>query len=123
MLYDPKWEDHTPSHDLLSLERVLAWLEGKSGKYDYTDSRNCLLCQYLRAQGYSNPEVLPDKVLLNAHQSEYYCIPLSPELNWVAGAMSPSKEETFEHARERAKTLLRGEKVGMLRIVAMMGMR
>lgn len=60
MLYDPKWEKQAETKaDPLSLEALIAWLEKQpaSIEYDYTDPRDCLLCRYFKAHGYSNPAI------------------------------------------------------------------
>lgn len=52
MLYNPNW-NKKKSKDWKSLDNLIAWLETQpaDGYYCYTDSGNCMLAQYLRAQG------------------------------------------------------------------------
>lgn len=41
---------------VLKLKPIIAWLRKKpaKGTYNYGDTNNCLLCQYLRSKGYRN---------------------------------------------------------------------
>jgi hypothetical protein len=52
MLYDPKWEKKV---DPLSLDGVIAWLETQdpATEYDWSSTLNCLLCRYLKSQGWN----------------------------------------------------------------------
>jgi len=54
MLYDPNWAPVETKPDVFSLDGLIAWLETRSvdGIYCYTDSGNCLLCQYFTANGF-----------------------------------------------------------------------
>lgn len=55
MLWNPKWKKPETKADPFTLESLIAWLEKQPAHiaYDYTDSSNCLLCQYFRAQGFN----------------------------------------------------------------------
>lgn len=52
MLFNPSW-NKKPTGDWKSLDNLIAWLETKpEGEYyRYTNPTNCLLAQYLKAQG------------------------------------------------------------------------
>ncbi len=45
--------------DVMSMENLVNWLEQQPAKaeYDYLDHRNCLVAQYLKANGHKDPFV------------------------------------------------------------------
>src|ERR1700704_1357829 len=52
MLYDKKWDSQTKPVEP-SLKGIIAWLETKDPKeeYNYCDSKNCAMSQYLKSIG------------------------------------------------------------------------
>ena len=55
MLFNPDWEKPA----VMSVEGLVAWLEGKDPQteYTYSDHRHCLVAQYLKANGYQDVKV------------------------------------------------------------------
>ncbi len=95
MLYDPKWG----KDEIFTLPRFIAWLEQQpsSGYYDYCSNDDCLIAQYLKAQGFESPKVDPISFRADGvERSEYPYI-----FNEIAHAC------TFGYALTKARRALK----------------
>jgi hypothetical protein len=63
MLFNPNW-NKKPTRDWKSLDTLIAWLEKqpRDGEYKYMANTQCLLAQYLKAQGKRRVSVGSDNV-------------------------------------------------------------
>lgn len=90
MLYDPKWKDEP---NLLSLDNLISWLEMQPAKrtYNYIDSSECLVAEYLKAMGQES--------------FDYACLDdFSRDFAIVANSGDPV--DTYGAALNRARALL-----------------
>ena len=46
MLYSPKWEQQDQVYHGVSRRKFTAWLQMKTGRYDYSDPYKCALGRY-----------------------------------------------------------------------------
>jgi hypothetical protein len=109
MLYNPKWD--TTDTDIFALDRLIAWLEKQpaDGVYDYTSATNCLLSQFLRAQGWKS--VLCGPLSVDRYDDKFYAKHLetkdiSSAVKFIAqgdGNQARHERCTFGAALERAK--------------------
>jgi hypothetical protein len=104
MLYNPSWDNPLQS----SLQDLISWLETQPANQEYTyfDSQNCLLCQFLKSKGISNPVI--NKEYWH-ERSGSTPVPLPPHFNTVAeGSLFSriSNRWTCGAALKRAKSFL-----------------
>jgi hypothetical protein len=96
MLYNPKWN----KQDIWSVENLIAWLETKSGPYEYVSPRNCLLGQYFTAMGMTNVVVGTREVNSGKDKEQ----PFPWEFNRIAHYQTETW--TFEGALAYARQLV-----------------
>lgn len=92
MLYDKRWDAKVKA-DPFSLESLIAWLEKQNPakRYDYIDSSNCVIAQYLKACGAAEYDLAPSEL---------------ERLGWLDIARWGSEPETFGAALARARAEL-----------------
>lgn len=102
MLYDPKWEKPVETQiDPFLLGSLIAWLEQQPAQktYRYTDPRNCLLCQYFTAHGFSEVHVTMNNMRHSLGEIEF-----PRTFSWDVSNAYP-QDSTFGAALERARAL------------------
>lgn len=96
--------------EVFSLEGLEAWLKRQdpATTYDYTDSRNCLLCRYGRDCGVAVREVTPNLVTLH----DLTEIEFGDELDDAAGVNEShgSGQWNFGAALQRVQDLINKRK-------------
>lgn len=103
MLYNPNWEQKTKT-DPLTLPALIAWLELQPADetYCYVDTGECLIAQYLNAQGIRISSVSPD----------HYCDadrvphPMPLHFDSIANGKDAGDLNTFGRALARARAAL-----------------
>ena len=95
MLYNTNWAK--THNDVFSLESLITWLEKQpaAGAYDYSSTKNCLLCQYFRACGIVVDGAGADYVRSSFDEADYH----HHNFNEIA----VSGEWTFGAALNRAR--------------------
>lgn len=90
--------------DVFSLESLAAWLEKQPGetRYNYADSRDCLLCRYFRANGVPVWSLTREGFRLTRDGDK---IPYPLEMGKVAN-YGNSVEWTYAAALDRARTAI-----------------
>jgi hypothetical protein len=96
-----------PKADVLSTASLIAWLEQQvpSDRYNYEDSRCCVLAQYFKAQGYKGVKLMPYMYTYKGLLAVLGYKTLPTGWEYVASGDWGGGGWTFGDALERAKVL------------------
>jgi hypothetical protein len=104
MLYNPNWDNPPAQSSPLTIDRLIAWLETQppDEEYRYKESRECAICQMLRATGYPKATVGSEMVWLHGAGFDYVYLPSEMD------AAVAAKPHTFGAALARAREAIGG---------------
>src|SRR5262245_39036316 len=91
--------------EAFKIHNLIAWLEQRSGSYDYSNGRHCMLAKYLREKTNSRVDVTATSVHVEENNTiTTYRLP--DHFDWIAHGCSyreHAENWTFEDALQRAR--------------------
>lgn len=101
---------------LADLKDFRDWLKDQSGEYDPSDPSNCLVCQFMKARGFHNPQFNGTDLVRYTHGPDDRIGVMLPktiaEIAYGKNNMDLDGdfEYTFEAAQKRAEKVIRAYK-------------